>query len=70
MYNSDIKDLKSFRKNALKDLTVMNNMVWGLSKVSLVTQVHFLHQALSGDDKESVPIEYKWSSKDKKFNLV
>ena len=69
-YNSDVKDLKTFRKNALKDLTVMNNMVWGPSKVSLVTEVDFLHQALSGDDKESIPIKYKWSLKDKKFNLV
>jgi len=67
---SGIKDLKAFRKNALKDLTVMNNMVWGPSKVSLVTEVDFLHQALTGEEKESIPIKYKWSSKNKKFNLV
>ena len=65
--NPGVRDIKTFRKNVLEDLTVMNNMVWNPSGVSMITEVNFLPQVLTGKDKEDSSILYQWSSKKKQF---
>jgi len=59
----DSKSLKMFRLNALRDMAVMNNMVWSKSNVATVTEVTFLLQCIEGKNKETKNIKYKWNGK-------
>ncbi len=65
-FPSGTTNIKSARKSAIEELTLMNNKVWGPSGVSLVTELAFLPQILQ-PTREIDPVKYVWSEKLKKF---